>query len=132
MKSRQGELSHKLWITAETLVVATTGEAVMTVTAGTVDATDVLEEKTITLDAHCRMCKARSAAVVQSKANPHLHRPRLARHLHQSGNVAHRAATFNLSTTDAAVAVAEAAISGAQGVKTTATEEVVDQAARTI
>lgn len=132
MKSLPGELLHRLWRTAEILVVATTGGAGMTVTAGTVDATDVLEEKTITLDARCRMCKAHSAAVVQSRASLHLHRLRLARHLHQSGSVARHAATTSPSTTDAAVAVAGAATLEARGVKMTATEEAVGPAARTI
>ena len=132
MKSLPGEVLHRLWRTAEILVVATTGGAGMTVTAGTVDATDVLEEKTITLDAHCRMCKAHSAAVVQSKASRHLRPRRLARHLHQNGSVAHHVATTNLLTTDAAVAVVEAATSEAQGVKTIAMVEAVDPAARMI
>jgi hypothetical protein len=133
MKSRLGEVPHRLWTTAETLVAAAmTGEAGMTATAGTVDAIDVQEEKTNTLDAHCRMCKARSAAVVQSKANLHLHRRRLARHLRQSGSVALRAVTTSPSTTDAAAAVAEAAILGAQGVRTTATEEAAGPAVRKI
>ena len=132
-KSLPGEVLRRLWRTAEILAVATTGGAGMTVTAGTVDATDVLEEKTTTLDARCRMCKARSAAVVQSKASLHLHPRRLARHLHQSGSVAHHAATTKPSTIDEVVAVvaAAAATSEVQGVKMTATEEVVDQVART-
>lgn len=131
-KSLPGELLNRLWTTAEILVVATTGGAGTTVTAETVDAIDALAEKMITLDAHCRMCKARSAAVVQSKANLHLHRRRLARHLRQSGSVALRAVTTSPSTTDAAAAVAEAAILGAQGVRTTATEEAAGPAVRTI
>ena len=132
MKSLPGELLLRLWTTAEILVVATTGEAGMTVMVGTVDATDVLEEKRITLDVHCRMCKAHLAAVVQSKANLHLHLRHLARHLHQNGSVVHHAATTNPSITDAVVVVVAVAISEARGVRTTATEEVVDQAARTI
>jgi hypothetical protein len=132
MKSLPGELPRRLWIAAETLVVVMTGEVGMTVMAGTVGETDVLEEKMITLDALCRMCKAHLAAVVQSKASLHPHRLRLARHLHQSGSVARHAATTSPSTTDAAVAVAGAATLEARGVKMTATEEAVGPAARTI
>ena len=132
MKSLPGELLRRLWITAEILVVATTGGAGTIVTAGMVDATDVLGEKTTTLDAHCQMCKARLAVVGQFKASLHLHRHRLVHHLHQNGSVAHHAATTNPSTTDAVVAVAEAATSEARGVKTTVTEEAVGLAVKTI
>lgn len=127
-KSLLGELFRRLWITAEILAVATTGGAGMIV----VDATDVLGEKTTTLDAHCQMCKARLAVVGQFKASLHLHRPRLVHHLHQNGSVAHHAATTNPSTTDAVVAVAEAATSEARGVKMTVTEEAVGLAVKTI
>ena len=112
--------------------MATTGGAGTIVTAGMVDATDVLGEKTTTLDAHCQMCKARLAVVGQFKASLHLHRPRLVRHPHQNGSVAHHAATTNPSTTDAVVAVAEAATSEAQGVKMTVTGEGVGLAVKTI
>lgn len=106
----------------------------MTAMAGTVDATDVLEEKMNTLDAHCRMCKAHLAAVVRSKASLHLHRRRLARHRHQNGSVALRAETTSPSIVDVAVEVAEAeaAISGVQGARMTATEEAAGLAVKTI
>lgn len=133
MKSRLGEVPHRLWTTAETLVAAAmTGEAGMTATAGTVDAIDVQEEKTNTLDAHCRMCKAPLAAAVQFKANLRLHPRLLARHPRQNGSAALRAVTTSPSTTDAAAAAAEAAAtSEARGVKTTATAEAVGLAAKT-
>jgi len=124
MKSRPGEFRHKLWTTAEILLVAMTGEAAMTVTEGMVDAIDVLEEKMNTLGARCQTCKARLAAAVQSKASLHLHRRRPARHLHKTGSVAHHAATTNPLTTDVVAVLVAAAISEAQGVKTTATEAV--------
>lgn len=124
MRSRPGELLHRLWTTAETLVAAMTGEAATTAVAGTVDATDVPEEKMNTLDARSRMCRAHLAAVGQSKANLHLHLLRLARHLHQNGSAALRVVTTSPSTTDVAAAVvaaAAAAISEAQDARTTAT-----------
>jgi hypothetical protein len=126
MRSHPGELLHRLWTTAETLVAAMTGGAATTETAGMVDATDVLEETMSTLDARFRMCRAHLVAVGQSKANLHLHLLRLARHLHQNGSVALRAVTTSPSTTDAAVAVvvAAAAISEARDARTTATEAV--------
>jgi hypothetical protein len=125
MRSHPGELLHRLWIIAETLVVATTGEVGMTVMAGMVGATDVLGEKMNTLDARSRMCRARLAAVGQSKASLLLHRRRLARHLHQNGSVALRAVTTSPSTTGVVAAVvAAAAISEARGARTTATEAV--------
>ena len=132
MRIRPGEVPHRLWITAETLVAAAmTGEVGMIVMAETVDAIDVPGEKTTTLDARYRMCKARLAAVVLSKANLHLHHHRLAHHPHQNGSVALRVATTSRSTTDAAVAVAPAAaISEAQGVRTIAMEEAVGLAAK--
>jgi hypothetical protein len=131
MRSRPGELLPRLWITAETLVAAMTGEAATNAVAGTVDATDVPEEKMNTLDARSRMCRAHLAAVGQSKANLHLHLLRPARHLHQNGSVALPVVITNPSTTDAAVAVVEAAILEAQGVRRIATE-AVGPAVRTI
>lgn len=131
MKSLPGEVPHRLWRTAETLVVVTTEEVGMIVTAGTVDVIDVLEEKMSTLDVHSPMCKAPLAAAVRFKASLHLHHHRLAHHLHQNGSVALRAVTTSLLTTDAAAAVVAAAILEAQGAKTTATAEVVGLAAKT-
>jgi hypothetical protein len=132
MRSHPGELPPRLWITSETLLVATTGGAAMTVMAGTVDATDVLEEKMTTLDARSRMCRAHLAAVGQSKANLHLHLLRLARRLHQNGSVALRVVTTSPSTTDVVAAVvAAAAISEARDARTTVTV-AVGLAARTI
>jgi len=131
-KSRQGELRHKLWTTAEILLVAMTGEAAMTVTEGMVDAIDVLEEKMNTPDARSQTCKAR-LVVEWFKASHLLHLRQMVHHLHKNGSVVLRAATISHLTTGvvAVVVVVVVATSEAQGVKTIATE-AVDLAVRKI
>jgi hypothetical protein len=118
-KRHPGEVHHRLWRTAGTLLAVTTGEDGMTAVEGMADATDVLEEKTNTRDDHCRMCKARSP-VVRYKVSLHLHPRRLVRHLHKNGSEALRVVTTNRLTTDVVAAVV-AATSEVQDVKTTAT-----------
>jgi hypothetical protein len=129
MMNHLGEARHRLWRAPEILHVEMKGEAGMSETAGMEDGIDDLEEKKSTLAVHCLMSKTR-LPVDQCRVSHHLHRRRMVRLLRKNGSVALRAATTKDSIADV---VAEAAvISEAVDVKTSAMQEVVDLAAKTI